>query len=813
MEESVADRYKCRRCDYLTTSCSRILKHYQYMHSQEAGFQINCLVQNCPKTYTIVDSLVRHLKNKHPVFANEYLIQNGPECRDFSQCQEDMDIDDPVPNQPPVEPPLEPIQYDYDNQIGMFLLNLKERQNVQQVALSSLSAEMKSVIELNNAQLIRQFEIALENSRQTGQEIDFDSLLRQQNVAAAGAFGRLSSSSRLKSFSKTRLNTNEPMEIVMGYDDNGKPHTMQYVSILETLKALLSHEDVVAQVLKGHKSEDGVLRDFCDGSLFAQNQLFSQDETALQVLLYIDEFTVANPLGYRVTKYKITAVYFLLGNLEPKFRSKVSLIQLAALARSMHVKKYGMLTLLDPVVHDLKVLETDGIQVNFENRTLRFRGTCSMCAADNLGAHDIGMFPLNFSTSLRLCRMCMVTKFQLSDSYRETFPMRTIDGYNEQAAAVIDHPDLASVYGVKGKSPLCDLEYYHVINGLPSCIAHDLFEGAVPEVLEEVVTSLIADGYITMSELQKCVNEFPYADADKSNKPCIINIKKLKLKFTQAQTWCFVRLFPLIIGPKVPEGNVCWSLIHDLLNIIDHVCSPAHNEMSITYLESLVVDFFTAVDEIYPDLAFKPKYHYMTHYGSQIRKFGPISHCSTQRFESKHDESKQKIYRTKNRKNICKTLAVHIQAKQALIHSSALLLGEGQYTVTGASSIHIRLYEQEVQNLVQPYLQGTEIVPECAKVKIDSVQYSVGSVVILGLENYEYSFGLIRYVFILKDKPFLCTELLEIDEYSTHYHAYKVTKTGDLRLCQVSELFDYHPLGLYHVQGSQYVTLRYTIAQ
>ena len=784
------------------------------MHSQEPGFQIKCCVENCPKTYRIVDSLVRHLKIKHPSFANEYLSQNELACVDFAQCQEDMDIDDPgqIPAPMQAPPPLQPIQYDYDNQVGLFLLNLKERHNLQQVALSSLSTEVKSMIELNNAQLIRQFEIALENHRQSGEEINFDSLLRQQNVGAAGAFDRLSTGGRLKSFCNTRLKPTNPIEIIMGYNDNDKPDTMQYVPILETLKDLLSHEDVVAQVVRGHKSENGVLKDFCDGTLFAQNELFSKDPTALQILLYIDEFTVANPLGYRVTKYKITAVYFLLGNLEPKFRSKVDLIQLAALARTMHVKRHGMLTLLKPLIRDIKVLETDGISVMFENRTLHFRGTCSMCAADNLGAHDIGMFPKNFSTSLRLCRMCMVTKFQLSDSYRETFPMRTVDGYNAQAAAVAQYPDLASEYGVYGKSPLCDLDYYHVIDGLPSCIAHDIFEGWMPEVLESVVQSLIDDGYITLAELQKCVNEFQYADADKSNKPCIVSIRKLKLRFTQAQTWCFARLLPLIVGPKVPEGTEYWSLVNDMLNIVDHVCSPCHNEESILDLESLVEDFFTAVDNFYPDMNFKPKYHYMTHYGSQIRKFGPLAHCWTQRFESKHDQSKQKVYRTKNRKNICKSLAWHLQTKQALIHQSALLLGEGQYSVTGASSIHIRLYEHQIQALVTPHLQGTEIVPECKRVKIDSVQYSVGSVVILGLKNYEYSFGLIKHVFILQEKPFLCTELLAVSEYSTHYHAYKVVETGSMKLFQVSELLDYHPLGLYSIQGSKYISLRYIIA-
>ncbi len=813
MEGDVLDRYKCKKCDYLTNSCSRILRHYQHMHSQEPGFQITCCVQNCPKTYLRVNALIKHLKRKHPAFVDQHLSQNDT-CREFVQCQSDLHDDmeiDPVVEDPP-EPPLEPIQYDFDNQVGLFLLNLKEKQRVQQVALTSLSSEVKSVIEMNNAQLVRQFEIALKNQKETGEEIDLDYLLNQQNVAAAEAFDRLSTGYKLKKFCKKRLNPNDPIEIIMGHNDKGKPETMQYVPILQSLKNLLSHEDVLAQVFRGHKSPDNLLKDFCDGSLFASNQLFSQDRTALQVLLYVDEFTVSNPLGYRVAKYKITAIYFLLGNLEPKFRSKVDLIQLAALARSMLVKKYGLLSLFEPVINDLRVLETEGIEVRIQGRTLFFRGTCSMCAADNLGAHIIGKFPENFSTSLRLCRHCMVTKHQLSQSSREIFPMRTVEGYNAQAAAVADHPELASVYGVKDKSPLCDLNYYHVINGLPSCIAHDLFEGVVPDVLEEVVNSLIADGYFTLVDLQKMVNDFQYADADKSNKAYILSAKKLRLRFTQSQMWCFARLLPLIIGPKVPEGTEYWSLVGDILDILDYVCSPCLDEMHILYLESLVADFFTAVDEIYPDMKIKPKYHYMTHYGSQIRKFGPIVHCWTMRFESKHDDSKQHVYRTKNRKNICKSLAEHHQTKQALLHTSPLLLGEGQYTFTGTGSIHLRLYEREVQNLVQPFLNGNDLVTDCKKVSLESVQYSVGSVVILDSVRSEYVFGLIKYIFVLEEKTFLCTDVLDIVQYSKHYHAYKVRESGKFVLKQVPELLDYHPLGLYKLQKAHYVTIRYVIA-
>ena len=51
--------------------------------------------------------------------------------------------------------------------------------------------------------------------------------------------------------------------------------------------------------------------------------------------------------------------YFTLGNVNPKFRSKLKSIQLAALVRRVHLVKYGMNAVLRPIVDDLKKLVSD----------------------------------------------------------------------------------------------------------------------------------------------------------------------------------------------------------------------------------------------------------------------------------------------------------------------------------------------------------------------------------------------------------------------------------------------------------------------
>ncbi|XP_052063836.1 uncharacterized protein LOC127703799 [Mytilus californianus] len=49
--------------------------------------------------------------------------------------------------------------------------------------------------------------------------------------------------------------------------------------------------------------------------------------------------------------------------------------------------------------------------------------------------------------------------------------------HNSQLQNVQQDESLSSVYGVKSNSVLNELEYYHIISGMPSDLAHDLFEG------------------------------------------------------------------------------------------------------------------------------------------------------------------------------------------------------------------------------------------------------------------------------------------------------------------------------------------------
>ena len=80
--------------------------------------------------------------------------------------------------------------------------------------------------------------------------------------------------------------------------------------LLHNLRKILSDNSVMEQIdtFPEHVHSDGLIRDFCDGSLYANNPLFSQDPYALQVIAYFDELEICNPLGSHVKRHKLGIV-------------------------------------------------------------------------------------------------------------------------------------------------------------------------------------------------------------------------------------------------------------------------------------------------------------------------------------------------------------------------------------------------------------------------------------------------------------------------------------------------------------------------
>jgi hypothetical protein len=97
-----------------------------------------------------------------------------------------------------------------------------------------------------------------------------------------------------------------------------KRDIFQYVPVLKLIELILSDYSIFSEAARDRMSVDGLMYDFCDGSLHKTITLFAEDKSALQLCLYYDECEVVNPLGSRRGINKIGFMYLSLHNLHPR---------------------------------------------------------------------------------------------------------------------------------------------------------------------------------------------------------------------------------------------------------------------------------------------------------------------------------------------------------------------------------------------------------------------------------------------------------------------------------------------------------------
>ena len=98
----------------------------------------------------------------------------------------------------------------------------------------------------------------------------------------------------------------------------------------------------------------------------------------LEIILYRDDFDLSNPLENNIKKYKTSAFYFVLGNIPGKYRARPEDVQLALLFSSALIQKYGYDILIQPLIDDIKVLESTGLNVHFDGKIHNFKGTVTI---------------------------------------------------------------------------------------------------------------------------------------------------------------------------------------------------------------------------------------------------------------------------------------------------------------------------------------------------------------------------------------------------------------------------------------------------
>jgi len=593
----------------------------------------------------------------------------------------------------------------------------------------------------------------------------------------------------------------EPVQYVLRDRCCKQQDFMQYVPIIDSLKLLLQNDQIFSCVVNSHQSQDGKLRDICDGSYFCSHPLFgAEDVPVLQIILYYDEFCAVNPLGQRAKKFKIGGFYFVLGNIEPKHRSKLHTLQLAALCFSSAIKKFGFSDVLKTMINDLVVLAETGVTVSRPEGEFTFRGSLLIVVADNLAAHALGGFLESFS-AVHPCRFCMISKDKMRSTLRcDSNTMCTPEAYTTQVMRATADKSFQQIYGVKRDSCLNVIPHFHTTCAMPSDIMHDMLEGVLCDVIECVIVHFVQSGVITLQFLNKAIEQFPYSGTDKENKPDTVPDPLCNFKFRQtaAKNRCFIRLLPAMIGHVIDNGDSKWEVLLLFLDLHDAAFSPVMSITDTLLLDDAVESFLHSFNAEFSDSSFKPKMHFLTHYGSHCRAFGPLINYWSFRFESKHGYFKDITVRMKCRKNILKTLAKKHQYKHCLyLHNSTSYLHKQHMSTSGGRQVSVLTLPEEVKALVISLTNNNNVF-QCVSVVVDGITYAVDMAVVLGISYNEICFAQICDIFVISGQSYLIIRNLNDVEYLRHYHLYSCKLSTSLAAVHVSNLLDPFPLPIYY---------------
>lgn len=537
----------------------------------------------------------------------------------------------------------------------------------------------------------------------------------------------------------------EPVKIILGRNNQHKLCHYYYIPVKETLKTMILNDNVRSKINSVNTSSHSVhaLKDISDGLAFKNNIFFQANPDALQIILYVDAFELCNPLGSSRTKHKLLAAYMTLGNIPSHARSKVDQQQLILLCNETHVKSFGFEKIFLPFVNDIKELETEGIDILGKN----FKGTVVVILADNLGSHQVGGFNENFSKSEYFCRFCYCSKTELHNGDLFVKGYRTIDNYNtdlEQYSSGINR-------GVKRNSCFNQLQFYHVsMPGLPSCIAHDLYEGVVPYDISLAIDYFVKRcKYFTYDYLNYALRTIRFSNESDFIAVPIITSKK-GLSGNASQNFRTLLILPLAICDKVEKNkDKVWKMILCLREICLLVSSFLITEGQIAVLKDLIYEYIDFRLECFPEKKFKPKHLFMMHYPYLLRQFGPLRHTWTLRFESKHRYFKNIARHSQNFKNITYSLCNRHQYLQALYLQDGKLYDDKVHA-DSAIKYEPDNYSDIVKNFTRIYGLETAFLSDTVRYKGQT--YKTGQRIVVEKDEFDGLLLLSKIEYIFIDK-------------------------------------------------------------
>lgn len=784
----------CGFCNYVGQGNGDLVNHTKRHHRHHPNFKVSCSYPMCNFTSKSWCSFKVHMSKKH----SERKIQMNVPVegeRDHDHGNETENYATPASRN------------EISNAVLSLLLKVESKYRVSQVALNEVVLGMREIVECMKTE--------------------------EQREAADQILCQMSTQSKRGNLYRRMWSYIEPERMFLGKEYktiNGRPRKTNmygyYIPIEKVLQAIMHSTDVLNWIDNSHYSQDGIMRDFCDGSFIRNSEYFQRNPQALQIILFYDDAEFCNPIGHRTRKHSMGLFYWTLGNFPPSCRSSYSSIFLLAVARTKHLKKWGLGNLLMNFIRTMETLDS-GLTVKINGVEKFIQGRIIAAPCDSLGSASLGGFKMPGAFSKKPCRTCQVSSSEMQSLVEVSKIKIRTSGESQHFEKIANDDSLSPAnksywskwLGINSNSPLMQLKYVNLQQLLVHDPMHVLLEGVVQMNLLLLLKHAIQNKILTLSWLNTQLQSFRYSYLDKLNKPQLFdtkNVMKLsKIKQNAGTMLMLCYVLPIILKTKGKKMGNHYNLFMTLMRIVTIAFSPTATVDTCGELEVLVGHYLSHFNKVYPNKMKTPKMHFCLHFINQL-EMGPLKYASVIRMEAKHNFWKQNSWKNfrnmplsiavKHQKNLCFELGD--SQNSTFLSRVDEMKEEGKFVFDDAypnlrhefrANVLIRYNLNQYSGLMFSRLK--ELV-------VEGLKYKPGCALLMGWEDNWPLFGEVSAIGIFGESKFFIVNLYETEVYDPDANAYSVTKSNTQKLETYNRLKNKWPMPVYIRNGETLITNR-----
>ena len=589
--------YLCEMCNFNTVTIRHLNYHIVKWHRFCPNFKAKC--QHCPFRTKSHNSFKTHMSRKHRQ-------RNDVE---FRRGIPDVEIND-IGNVPQIDP-----EEELKKQCGNFVLRLMSKLNLPASAVDDI---------LSGAANLLTF---------------------AKDMVGAGRIedylGELRTHKRRMTYVKNNHSYVEPHRVFMGSEWQRrkdkktkeiklvKVNNYGYISpVKDTITQFLSKRDVYNEVCSDHRSDNGLIQDFCDADYCRNNAYIQSHDKCLQILFNTDSLQICNAISSHKS-HKIDVFFYQIVNVRPEFRSKWKNIHVYAICKSEFVQKYGYEDIMRDFIDTMLELY-NGMTLQINGNQEVFYGMVLAIICDTPAAAAISGCKDSSILSKKICRSCVISnrqmqfKVKLSDLQARSHQIHVDRCLKLDTMAKDNKGRWQSRWGITSTSPFLRLPYIDIAFSFPHDVMHCVHECALSYAMALILQRGWDQKYFTLEYLNSKLNGFPYHYLDVENKPEMIKREHIfgsvKMKQTGAAIMHMSYYLPLILGEKFPIDDKFYKNFMLLVIFSVLVCSPYVTVDTAGQLQEIIESYLISFKKLFPTVQLRPTQHFLLHVPHQVEQ-------------------------------------------------------------------------------------------------------------------------------------------------------------------------------------------------